>query len=289
MPRFDLRASTHQGAAVYLVERAIQLLHHGFELQGLETREHGVVAKFRIQATGNPQLEALVSIHGTEFVSFYLLDQFRQQGRYRDLVKQEGLPVLTHQDCHLAEFLKVYRIPHVMLEETLEYMQIQAVYGDRTASRSQMWLMRHIDEGLAVLLWYHQNIPRVLEGKAFCLHPLVQGDQDLQTHWRTIQTSAQVMALAMEYRQTANSALSPNLPKPWDLSPLSEVNHMLVADKVQNLKDFELFHLGTHPDSEALALYFRTWLGVLGVEEPMYRSWIERLHRPMILLKSFLA
>ncbi len=55
-----------------------------------------------------------------------------------------------------------------------------------------------------------------------------------------------VMLLGVEYRSTANNHLS---VKPADesirLSPIAEVNHMLVADKIQNRKDFEIYHKGT--------------------------------------------
>jgi hypothetical protein len=53
-------------------------------------------------------------------------------------------------------------------------------------------------------------------------------------------------------------------------SVMAEVNEMLVADKVQNRKDFLLYHRGKHERSDALDLYFRRWLERLGVSEERF-------------------
>lgn len=83
--------------------------------------------------------------------------------------------------------------------------------------------------------------------------------------------------LATEYRWTANSYLSFHPSRPLDeikLSPLEEVNQMLIADKIQNRKDFEMYHLGKHPSSERLQQYFSEWLERLGVSESMYQEFV---------------
>jgi hypothetical protein len=57
--------------------------------------------------------------------------------------------------------------------------------------------------------------------------------------------SRRVLLLATEYRNIANAHLSYHPPgeSTFVLSPLSEVNIMLIADKIQNRKDFELYHV----------------------------------------------
>jgi hypothetical protein len=149
-----------------------------------------------------------------------------------------------------------------------EYDAVAALYGTRVAERSGVPLIQHIDEGLFIL----DKIGATdLAKRAYCLHPLVQADADLTASYARLgelTDDARVLVLAMEYRNVANATLSTrpitgasDIP----LSPLADVNAMLVADKVQNYKDFILHHRATHPRSDALDRYFRRWLERLGV------------------------
>ncbi len=159
------------------------------------------------------------------------------------------------------------------LTASREYRAIAAHYRGRAAARSGVPYMHHIDEGLAILR-RHRATERAM--RAFCLHPLVQNDADLAAtypHIASLSDDAQVLALALEYRHIANAALSQrDLASAADiaLSPLAEVNQMLVADKIQNYKDFILHHRGRHPRSAALERYFRLWLERLGIDDAAY-------------------
>ncbi len=148
--------------------------------------------------------------------------------------------------------------------ETLspEYKLISSFYGERRANRSQVPLMNHIIEGIAVLKYINSSTQAKA---AFCLHPLLQADSDLLNNYHTVheQVNADVVVLAIEYRSVANEYLSHRSISSIEeirLSPLREVNDMLVADKVQNYKDFILYHHGTHPRSMELHQYFRNWI-----------------------------
>jgi hypothetical protein len=159
------------------------------------------------------------------------------------------------------------------VRDSREYLTIAAFYGERRAQRSQVRLIEHIDQGLAILVAIGASEAAM---RAFCLHPLVQADADLREHaayLRDFTDDVHVMALAFEYRNIANATLSHRAIASADeipLSPLPEVNAMLVADKVQNRKDFERHHRGTHPRSADLEQYFRRWLERLGVTEARY-------------------
>jgi hypothetical protein len=152
------------------------------------------------------------------------------------------------------------------------YAAIRRFYGERRARRSGVPLMQHIDEGLSLLATLGAQLAA---RQAFCLHPIVQADADLAAAFADGSTAldgvaARPLALAMEYRSVANAFLSTMVVDEIRLSPLADVNLMLVADKVQNRKDFELHHAATHARAAELALYFRRWLTRLGISEARY-------------------
>lgn len=160
-----------------------------------------------------------------------------------------------------------------MIKNTLEYRLISAHYGDDITKRSKVRLMNHIDEGLIIL---DAISATNMAKRAYCIHPLIQNDEDLYKNFSMVAYTLEnyVVLLAMEYRNIANAwlsdkALSKDPPK---LSPLYEVNDMLVADKVQNKKDFEMYHKGTHERSDELSIYFTRWLEELNVSSETYDS-----------------
>ena len=159
-----------------------------------------------------------------------------------------------------------------------EHDLIARVYEGQHAERTGVPYINHIDEGLAVLDLIGAS---PLAHRAYCVHPLVQGDADLVKHREVLrQVDGEVVALAMEYRWVANNCLSHHgvqTAAEIQLSVLPEVNAMLVADKVQNRKDFEAHHKGSHPRSDALDLYFRLWLERLGVSEADYARYTTAL------------
>jgi hypothetical protein len=165
-----------------------------------------------------------------------------------------------------------------VIRHTCEYRAIATHYGSRTAQRSGIRLIRHIDQGIAILESIGAG-ERAM--RAFCLHPLVQSDTDLAASYPRIgelSDDPMVIVLALEYRNIANATLSTrpigsaaDIP----LSPLPEVNQMLVADKVQNRSDFLVHHAATHPRTAELARYFELWLERLGIDEQRYRELVE--------------
>ncbi len=144
---------------------------------------------------------------------------------------------------------------------TQEYDLISKFYGTKRAKRSNVLLMNHIDEGLKIL--DQLNASAQAKG-AYCLHPIVQADKDLLDNRQLLANiSSDVIILVMEYRSIANQYLSTRTINNIGeilLSPLKEVNQMLLADKTQNYKDFVLYHKGKHPRSKELEIYFHNWL-----------------------------
>ena len=148
-----------------------------------------------------------------------------------------------------------------MIQNSLEYKLISDFYGDIRAKRSGVSYMNHIDEGLAIL-----NIIDAsdLAKRAYCLHPIYQGDFDLSSNHNQYKIDGDVILRVIEYRSVANEYLSfreINSFMDIRLSPIKDVNDMLIADKIQNRKDFELYHKGKHERSKELERYFCSALG----------------------------
>lgn len=161
--------------------------------------------------------------------------------------------------------------PITMRGISREWTLIQRHYGDNRANRSQVPLINHIIEGVEVLDRLGSNF---YARGAFCIHPMVQSDADLNANFDMLRksVSADVLALAIEYRSVANEYLSHRKISSIDeirLSPLVDVNDMLIADKVQNYKDFLLYHNGTHPRSIELNQYFQNWIERLDCRETL--------------------
>lgn len=154
-----------------------------------------------------------------------------------------------------------------------ELAAISNYYGKRCAERSGVPLMNHITEGLLVL---DEIKASEWAKRGWCLHPLVQEDTALHENFDWLQQfHPWSVALAMEYRWVANSYLSSHPNRPIQeiyLSPLPDVNDMLIADKVQNYKDFLIHHLGSHPNSARLDQYFRQWLERLGISRERFQE-----------------
>ena len=153
-----------------------------------------------------------------------------------------------------------------------EYNAVVRFYGDRVAKRSQVPLINHIHEGVEIINYIAEEDSLNAE-LAFCLHPMLQADEDLIKFDTSCVRSLPALVLAMEYRRVANSYLSKHPGGSLvniDLSPLPDVKIMLIADKVQNRKDFDLYHKATHPNSKRLTQYFNEWLEFLGINEKRY-------------------
>lgn len=171
------------------------------------------------------------------------------------------------------EFSSIY-----MLEQNRGkgyYKMVEKFYGDQKANRSQCFLMNHIDEGLAIMS--HMEMSNAAK-EAFCIHPLIQNNEALAQNWKMVysEVSSEVIGLAMEYRNIANAYLSNRKINNIDeitLSPLTEVNGMLKADKIQNYKDFLKYHVNTHERAKELDVYFNNWLKKLDITKEQFTDY----------------
>lgn len=263
--RFDFNAKSHYVAQDYIENRAIQLLKFDVVLTEIKHYPEGVVAMFNYGINS--------------YQAIYILKQHRNKGNYKKLHSITNLPVITTTECKMLDYLKSkgYLFTCLKIEEYPEYKLIQNYYGDKRAKRSGLYYMNHIDEGIAILRWLKAS--KSVE-QAYCLHPLFQMNEDLALNvfMKLPRLEPNVLILVMEYRAVANNYLSYMLPKKFiELSPLAEVNQMLVADKIQNRKDFELHHKGVHKNSNRLDDYFKDWMNALNISEEKYKYFMNRL------------
>ena len=244
--------------------RAIQLLRFNFKLIKIVKHEWGLDCTF------------IHNITKKEYQSIYLLPQFTGKGLYKTLVNKH---IITSMECNIVDYLAKKTIPHtcVNLNNSPEYETIVAYYGDKKAIRSGVNYINHIDEGLAILEWIGASDEAK---RAFCLHPIYQSDDELIQNADKFHIDSDIMLRTLEYRSVANEYLSKREIQSIEeirLSPLKDVNDMLIADKIQNRKDFEIYHQGKHPRSKELTQYFDNWTQRLGISEQMYQDYKERL------------
>lgn len=163
---------------------------------------------------------------------------------------------------------------------------IERYYGDQRAERTGIPYIQHIYEGLIIL-----DLIGASEAakQAYCLHPIYQLKKNVIeipiVGQKGYLFSATAVMYAKEYARVANNYLCKKHYKSEDdevaLSTMHEVNHMLIADKVQNRKDFEVYYESqedkeTFDRSENLSQYFKNWLKALDVSEEKYQ-WFKRI------------
>lgn len=274
--RFNENAETVSEAKEYILNRSKQLLMDGFVFSNFVEnnklfQERAVTAIFKNR---NSFTES--------FYVHYILNQYRNQGLYKIIAQYYSGTIVTIPDCRIESYLKANHIPYKLagaFTQEHEYKAVESFYGNAKAHRSGLHYMNHIDEGVTIL----KEIGASLKAqKAFCLHPILQNDSDFMNysnHVNEITSNLWIMALAVEYRNVANSYLSPMGRKSVDeikLSPIKDVNDMLIADKIQNRKDF-LAYKEKYNNRDDLDYYFKVWLERLNVSERQYENIILKL------------
>lgn len=151
-----------------------------------------------------------------------------------------------------------------------EYNLVLDFYKGKFAKGSGLPYINHINEGISIL----QKIGATQEAaRAYCVHPLFQEDIEFTNSYNLKlyeKLEPKILYLTLEYRSVANEYLSKRQISSIDeirLSPLKDVNDMLIADKVQNYKDFLLYNKHKHPRSQELDQYFKNWIQKLDCEK----------------------
>jgi len=300
--RFDYNAPTVPLAANYFRNRAFQLLADGFQWSGEVTPLHWESNEWGAETT--------YLRDGDEYYSTYVLANARGDGhmkRYLPKMASMGAGFVTTGPCKVYELLSRYVKNVQLVGEHLEwpaYRAVERFYESRQAERSGLFLMNHVDEGVAILRQYGLNNVEDKEVlSAFMLHPLVQRDEDLAFNWERLRPrpryqhdggyvyhetpqDLEALMLALEYRNIANQFLSPMEHHPGyenhEKIALSHpsVSFMLLADKVQNYKDFLAHHKESHHRARFLDRYFKQWFRRLDLSLDDYHALAARITVP---------
>lgn len=144
---------------------------------------------------------------------------------------------------------------------------INEYYGTKCAKRSGQPYMAHILEGLNVLKAINASENAK---KAFMIHPIFQSDEDFNNNIGIYSHAIDpyILCLVLEYRKVANSYLSNmNMDlNTFEISKNKDVNDMLIADKIQNFKDFIYYYNKGDKKYRQLYNYFDNWLTLLEVD-----------------------
>ena len=237
--RLNHNANTLQEVEIYYRERAIQMLYENYywDSKIIPFEDLGAYTFFSKD-------------YSKPMVSFYVFENKRGQGAFNKFIeewwiKNKWFNFVTAEDCNLEEYFKTKNIPYLLTnkfqQNSAAYNLITKVYGNTSSIRSKTPYMNHIDEGIAIMKHYNFSESSI---NAFCLHPIFQVDDLFATHGKDIigdqnkyNLNPKDIMLALEYRNIANAYLSfrkINSIKEISLSPLEEVNQMLIADKIQN-------------------------------------------------------
>lgn len=131
---------------------------------------------------------------------------------------------------------------------------IKFFYNGARAKRSGVPLMNHIFEGVYILEAINASEDAIC---AYIIHPIAQSTEEVIDN--------PIGILAKQYAEVANSYLCRPETDHFKVEdvpvmPRKDIRDMLFADKLQNFKDFMLYHYGTHERSKELYRYFNNWL-----------------------------
>lgn len=162
------------------------------------------------------------------------------------------------------------------------YNVISEFYKDKATSKGIPYI-NHIDEGVGHLENLHVSDVLI---NAFILHPFVQcvnlkgtykdcllTEKELEKYINIYEIKPEIAYELLLYRKFANSYLCRPETDNYSIieayEDIKELQNyqgtirMLIADKLQNFKDFLLYRKDDHPRSKFLCTYFTFWLNIL--------------------------
>jgi len=244
-------ASTWPELEQYFATRARQLWHEGWRWsQHLENIGVGCRTEF-------------TSAAGERFASYYVLAQYHGQGHFKRLVNSDPLPIVTITDCHIEQILDHIGARYLRagsLLDSAEYRLVEAVLAD-SRNEEGVFLMNHVDEGLAVLADLGSG---EVTKRTFCLLPLVAEESARARYYDALDQALTpipggqaALALAISVRELVGGLRPDQISAPTELERRSDrpVMDLLTAEVVLRRKALSLSSLEETAKAELDARY----------------------------------
>lgn len=243
-------------------------------------------------------VEATISYNQKQYKSYYIRKSYRGQRIFESICKEvvsKNETILTTKSCNIETVLDKFEVNYVVAKtffdfESPAYELISTYYGDERTKRNNVPKLYHILEGLSILsrtsLLSNSVDKDTLD--AYCLHPLTQAQdyyaRDLLDNYNKSNERTNVVLLASQYAVVANSYLLHHHMSDSKLQKLQKdlqqmlvgqhkIIQMLVADKIQNRKDFHAYYTASsYKNYVELTSYFEHWLQQLDVNKAMIQT-----------------
>jgi hypothetical protein len=269
--RLDKDRDDFDGVYQYFREYAIQLYSSGYHIRSIEEVSNlGGLATFR-------------NTKGEVFHSFYLYKRLRGKGIYRRLVESENWNILVNYNSELLQYHTRKKVPFVLTNPHLtsyEYIMLEKHYHNEYDNITDRHYMSRVDDALAILTWL--GVSDTVK-ESYLLQPYYYSDYSFKmfsgNSMRSMSTfgiDANKIVNAMEFRHTSLSFIPGGDFTKITTSSLDVVNKMLIANRIANKIDFELY-FSDHSMKNSFEDYFDNWLLELAVTDNMYNAFKEKL------------
>lgn len=243
MTKHDLREN--------LINYSVRLLKAGLRLSNIQETNFGVIGHYDITD------HCFMKQTKLKYVHIMLNKKYEDKNIHSQILKSN--PTWRHL---LSPGDKLRSLSQTVqpsyIEEEIEYNYMKDLFSTSVSKRTKDLSTNPMEEGLAILNILESNH---ITKKAYCIHQLFHNDESLERSWdgnRFPNCDIKSMLLAMEFRTLYKS--KPNRNGIIKLSPIKEVNEMMLAYKMQQYKNFEINGRGQTDNDELVESSFKNWI-----------------------------
>ncbi len=255
---FNYDAETHSEALKYLKLRSVQLLKFNYFIQRVQYTNFGWIAYY--DNANTPQDLC------TKYVAIYVLKQYRGKGILSNFMKSNP----DYKFINLVEMGLLGKmisaadtIPHINVgfEDYHEYRleNLKKHYEDSMYDNWNYYIS-YTYKVMAVNKWL--NFSKICTDSLIIL-PLLWSDKDFVNNWKTITISSNLAFFISEYKNVSkNYNLDRKIQSTSDIviSPITDVNNLLLSTAIVNYNNYENHYKLTHPRASLFGEYYKNWL-----------------------------